>query len=143
MVVLAEKQCQITTATILESFFHKRIVARLEFMVTLGSEVFVLLNQEKKIKNQIKKNQKSLQKINFSVKFYAIAFITGFKLIQKKHVWYKYLLTKVRLFFKKQGENQLPFYFWRNLISRAVRYLLFIQARGLFLPLLYFTYQLF
>ena len=44
MVVLAEKQCQITTATILESFFHKRIVARLEFMVTLGSEVFVLLN---------------------------------------------------------------------------------------------------
>ena len=128
-------------ATILESFFRERIVARLEFMVTLGSEVFVLLNKEKA--KQKKKNQKSLEKINFSVIFYAIAFITGFKLIQRKYVWYKYLLTKVRLFFKKQGENQLPFYFWRNLNSRPVRYLLFTQARGLFLPLLYFTYQLF
>ena len=42
-------------ATILESFFRERIVARLEFMVTLGSEVFVLLNKEKaKQKKKIK-----------------------------------------------------------------------------------------
>ena len=76
-----------------------------------------------------------------------MAFITSFKLIQRKHVWYKYLLTKVRLFFKKQGENhdhdQLPFYYWHNLHSRAVRCLSFTQARGLFLTLLYVTYQLF
>jgi len=125
----------------LESFFHKRIVARLEFMVTSVSEVFVLLNYLKRLNR--KKNQKSLQKINFSVKFYAIAFITGFKFIQRKHVWYKYLLTKVRLFFKKQDKNQLRFYYWHNLNSGAVRYLSFTQARGLFLPLLYFTCQLF
>ena len=73
-------------------------------MVTLGSEVLVCFVELGKDLTE-KKNQKSLQKINFSVKFYATAFITGFKLIQRKHVWYKYLLTKVRLFFKKLGEN--------------------------------------
>ena len=72
-----------------------------------------------------------------------MAFITGSKFIQRKHACYEYLLTKVRLFFKKQGKNQLRFYYWHNLNSGAVRYLSFTQARGLFLPLLYVTYQLF
>ena len=54
-------------ATILESFFRERIVARLEFMVMLGSEVFVLLNKEKakqkKKKSKIFREDKLLSKI--------------------------------------------------------------------------------